>query len=251
MGKIIAIGGGEMGRPHENSGFYPIETLSIDKEIVKQSKKKNPKLLFLGTASNYSESYFKVVQKHFSKLGCKVNNLRLIKDELSHKEIEKQILFSDIIYVGGGNIEQLLTTWSKFNLKIVFEKAYQQNIILAGLSAGAMCWFKYCDNQEQVSKNEQWNVFPGLNIISEAIYPHFNLIGYNINRLKKLSKEKNIIFVALSDCTALEIIDNKYRILKSKLNAKAYKIYWKNNKYYQEEIPSTKEFGDLNTLLTK
>lgn len=31
MRKIIAIGGGEIGRPHENGGFYPIETTSIDK----------------------------------------------------------------------------------------------------------------------------------------------------------------------------------------------------------------------------
>ena len=41
MKKIIAIGGGEIGRP----GF-PIETTSIDKEIIKLTRKKNPSLLF-------------------------------------------------------------------------------------------------------------------------------------------------------------------------------------------------------------
>ncbi|PJA47219.1 hypothetical protein CO172_02570 [Candidatus Uhrbacteria bacterium CG_4_9_14_3_um_filter_36_7] len=61
MGKIIALGGGEIGRPHENGRFYPVETNSIDKEIIKQTGKSKPKLLFIPTASNDSEGYFQVV----------------------------------------------------------------------------------------------------------------------------------------------------------------------------------------------
>lgn len=45
--KIVAIGGGEIGRPGTK-----IETLKIDKEIITLSGKKNPKLLFIPTASN-------------------------------------------------------------------------------------------------------------------------------------------------------------------------------------------------------
>ena len=44
MGKIIAIGGGEMGRPKEGGGNYPVETTIIDKEIVKLTGKQSPKL---------------------------------------------------------------------------------------------------------------------------------------------------------------------------------------------------------------
>ena len=74
MGKIIAIGGGEIGRPHENGGFYPIETTAIDKEIIKLTNKPNPNLLFIPTASNDSSGYYEVVTKHFSKLGCLVDD---------------------------------------------------------------------------------------------------------------------------------------------------------------------------------
>jgi dipeptidase E len=249
MGKIIAIGGGEIGRPNENGGFFPLETLSIDKEIVRQSLSKNPRLLFLGTASDYSDSYFKVVSNYFSKLNCQVNNLNL-NNEINQKIIETKILTSDIIYVGGGDIEKLLTTWENFKLKSIFQKAWQKNIILSGVSAGAMCWFEYCDNEEQVKDNNDWDVFQGLNIISSlSIYPHFNSIGKNIIKLQKLSQIKNISFIALDDCVALEIIDDQYRILKSKSTAKAYKIYWKNKHYYQEEVISTKKFNNLKNLL--
>ncbi len=85
MGKIIAIGGGEIGRPNEKGGFYPIETTLIDKEIIKQTGKTNPKLLFIPTATNDSEKYFQVIKKHFSRLNCKVDVLYLIKDKLTKK----------------------------------------------------------------------------------------------------------------------------------------------------------------------
>ena len=81
MGKIIAIGGGEIGRPG-----YPATTTKIDKKIIRLSGKKSPKLLFIPTASLDSEGYIKSVEKHFSKkLGCKIDSLCLIKEKFHEK----------------------------------------------------------------------------------------------------------------------------------------------------------------------
>jgi dipeptidase E len=66
MKKIVAIGGGEIGKPG-----YPVETTKIDKEILRLTGKKSPRLLFIPTASDDSELYFETVKKHFGKrLGC-------------------------------------------------------------------------------------------------------------------------------------------------------------------------------------
>ena len=71
MKKIVAIGGGKIGQPG-----YPVETTKIDKEIIRLTGEKNPRLLFIPTASSDSEPYFKVVKKHFGKkLGCKTDVL--------------------------------------------------------------------------------------------------------------------------------------------------------------------------------
>jgi len=73
MLKIVAIGGGEIGRPGTQ-----IETESIDRQIIALSAKKHPKLLFLPTASNDSEGYIDVVHQYFGKrLGCEVSSLKL------------------------------------------------------------------------------------------------------------------------------------------------------------------------------
>ena len=74
MGKIVAIGGGEIGRPG-----YPVETTVIDKEIIRLTGKTNPHLLFIPTASSDSTSYYEVVKKHFGDdLGCFTDVLYLI-----------------------------------------------------------------------------------------------------------------------------------------------------------------------------
>lgn len=50
--KIVAIGGGEIGR----AGFS-VETTAIDIEIIKLSGKKRPILLFIPTASSDAVEY--------------------------------------------------------------------------------------------------------------------------------------------------------------------------------------------------
>ena len=69
MKKIIAIGGGEIGRLGVKN-----ETLAIDREIVALSEKKNPKLLFIPTASGDAYAYLASVENHFGNLNVLVNN---------------------------------------------------------------------------------------------------------------------------------------------------------------------------------
>ena len=53
---IVAIGGGNI----RTKG-----TASIDRETIRLSKKKHPRLLFIPTASSDSESYWKHIQEYF------------------------------------------------------------------------------------------------------------------------------------------------------------------------------------------
>ena len=249
MGKIVALGGGEIGRPG-----YPIETTSIDKEIIKLSGKKHPKLLFIPTASSDSEGYVKVVREHFGKrLGCKVGSLSLTKEKLSFSSLEKRILSADIIYVGGGNTLKMMTFWRKFKIDEILNKAYKKGIILSGLSAGAICWFKYgnSDSRRFTSGSKKLIKVRGLGFINALNCPHFNTEKHREADLKRMMKTTSGVAIALDECAALEIVDNWYRIITSKPKAKAYKIYWKSGKYFKEEIEQKKEFNDLGRLLSK
>ncbi len=53
------------------------------------------------------------------------------------------MLEQDIIYVGGGSMVNLLAIWHAQGLDALLREAWQRGIVLAGLSAGSMCWFEY------------------------------------------------------------------------------------------------------------
>jgi len=247
MKKIIAIGGGEIGRP----GF-PVETTEIDKEIIRLTGKKNPRLLFIPTASSDSESYFEIVKNYFGKkLGCKTDVLYLIKEKLSRKEIREKILKSNIVYVGGGNTLKMITLWKKLSVDEFLMEAYKKGIVMSGLSAGAICWFGYGNSDSKLKETGKLVKVRGLNFVNLLFCPHYDTQKKRQPALKEMMKKTPGVAIAIDNCCAIEVIDDKYRIISSKPSANAYKVYWKDNKYFEEVIRKEKRFELLKDLFKK
>ena len=249
--KIIAIGGGEIGRPKEGGGKYPFETTSIDKEIIKLSGKTHPKLLFIPPAD--SAGYASIVKKHFGKrLGCKVKHLFLTKEKHSRKEIEKEILSTDIIYVGGGNTLRMLRAWKRHGVGKILVKARAKGIVLSGLSAGALCWCKYghSDSRKFSNKNADYIKITGLGFIPILFCPHYDIERERQEGLKRMMKKIPGVALAMENCSALEVVGEKARIITSKKSANAYKVFWSKGKYFRERIPKGKWFM-LSKLIAK
>jgi dipeptidase E len=249
MGKIVSIGGGNIGRPGTT-----VETLEIDQEIIRLSGKQKPKLLFIPTASSDAESYCEAVRLHFGeRLNCWVDYLLLLNTQTPQKEIEKKILTSNIIYVGGGNTLKMLIEWRKKGVDELLLKAYQNNIVLSGLSAGAICWFRYASSDSRKFKNPNAGLIKirGLNIINALCCPHYDVEADRKSHVKNLMSKTPGIAIALDNCSAIEIVNGKYRIIDSKNTANAFKVYWKQGIYHEEVIDKKQTFTDLDLLLTK
>ena len=248
--KIIAVSNRGNKLTQNNGGFGPSK---IDKEILSQTGKKNPKLLFVPTADSDSVEYYKIAKKHFEKIGFEVDVLYLINNKLSKKQIENKILSVDVIYVGGGNTLKMLNLWIKLEIDKIFNKASQKGIILSGISAGAICWFQYgsSDSKKYHSPKAELIKIKGLNFIPALLCPHYDSEKDRKPNLKKIMKNTKGVAIALDNCCAIEIIDKKYRIISSKKKANAYKFYWKNGKYFENLIQKSKNFSRLSSLLTK
>jgi len=247
MSRIVAIGGGEIGRPG-----YPIETQSIDTEIVNLTGKSRPNLLFLPTASRDDTGYTQVVENYYGKrLGCAVDTLYLYAKP-TLQEIKDAIRKADIIYVGGGNTLSMMTKWRKTGLDKLLLRA--NNKVLAGVSAGAICWFLsgLSDSRRFTSDGKEWSYIgvKGLDMYDLVICPHYDEEINRQSALKHLLAKTNKIAIALENCAALEIIDDNYRIIASKDNKQAYKVFWKQGKYYQQVVKPTVEFNQISELLS-
>ncbi len=244
MAKIIAIGWGEVREK---------ETLQIDKEIVKFSGKKNPKLLFIPTASWDSEGYFLGIKEYFGKLGCDVDVLYLIREKPTKKKIEKKILTADIIYVGGWNTLKMMTLWRKLGVDEILKKALKKDIVLSGLSAGSICRFAHgnSDSRKFSSNSTQLIKVTGLSFIHALHCPHYDIEIHRQKDLKRMMKKSPLIAIAIENNCAIQIENDKYKIIKSNKDAKAYKIYWKKGTYIKEEITQHNNFLPLHELLKK
>jgi dipeptidase E len=249
MGKIIALGGGEIGRPG-----YPIETTAIDEEIIKLSGKNRPGLLFIPTATNDSENYIDAIYRHFGKkLGCKIDTLCLVSEKPRYWEIRKKVLDADIIYVGGGNTLRMMKRWRKTSLDRILMEAYEKGTILSGLSAGAICWFRYGSSDSWKFKNPEAGLIRvrGLNLINGLFCPHYDVEPDRKPHLKNLMRKNPGIAIAVDNCCAIEIVNDNYRILTSKNGPGAYKVYWYRQKFYEERIDQKVEFLPLTSLTNK
>ena len=248
MKKIVAYSGENVGLRGEK-----FKITSIHREIIRLTGKKKVKILVIPTASNDSTIYRTKIYKEFSKIsGCKIDTLLLIKEKPSQKEIRARILNSDVVYVGSGNTLKMMRVWRKYSVDIFLKEAYEKGIVLSGMSAGAICWFKCgtSDSRKDLNPKASLILVSCLGIIKTIFSPHYDVEKDRKPYLKKILKKKGGIAIAIDNSCAIEIIDDLYRIISSKKNANAYKTYWQNGKYFEDKIKKESKLKPLEELLT-
>ncbi|MEW8996160.1 Type 1 glutamine amidotransferase-like domain-containing protein [Clostridium sp.] len=216
MGTIVAIGGGDLRLE---------ETMTIDKYIVELSGTPNPKLLFIPTASGDSQGYIDVIKKIYGEqLGCDIDTLLLIDNDINEYEIQEKFLWSNIIYVGGGDTVKMMDIWRDKQIDKYLKKAYENNIILSGVSAGSICWFTkgHSDNNLRTNPEGWWDYTQavGIDLIPAIHCPHYNEKGHQI--FDEIMKTEELPGIAIENNCAIVIKDDMYRIIKSDNIRKAY-----------------------------
>ncbi len=248
---IIAIGGGENGRILDDGTKTAYETEKIDEEIVKIANKKNPRFLFICHAMSFSEevqeNYYKTMKNIYEKkynCVCKI----LKSSELENKNyVESIVEWADIIYEGGGDTFSMLKLWEKTGFDNILYNAWNKGKIICGISAGAVCWFKSCISE--ISHDEMKSL-KCLNWIGLHVTPHCNEIKRR-QSTKAYLKKSNDVGIMLSNGVAIEIINNKYKILISTDDGYCIKCYWLNGKYIQKQVNNKKIYKNINNLLSK
>ena len=130
MPQIIASGGGSFAAEPEN----PAQELYI----LAQARARNPSVCFIGTATGDSAAYVAKFYAAFSKLRCRPSHFPLFE----RTPDPRTLLDYDVIYVGGGNTKSLLAVWRDWELPKYLRQAYDRGTVMAGVSAGAICWFE-------------------------------------------------------------------------------------------------------------
>lgn len=230
--KLMLIGGGDIGR--SNTKY---ETKEIDEKIVKLSNKENPNFLFIGLASNFSDSYYKVIKDIYKNLGCKTG--KISNKTLTHIEVvEEKIKNADIIYIGGGDTVKLVNILKENKIDKMLKEKLDTESVLVGISAGAISYLKSGLSDTEIMNNISNNYVKvdGLGFIDYMFVPHFSSDSKKMEDLEKVLKnDKDSIALCADNCAAIEIINGHINVVKSDIKAKAYKAVYKD-KLYLEEI---------------
>jgi dipeptidase E len=98
-----------------------------------------PRVCFLATASGDSPAYIASFYAAFARR-AEATHLPLFMRAVD--DIEAFLLDQDVVYVGGGNTENMMAIWRVHGVDRALRRAWEAGIVLTGLSAGSLCWFE-------------------------------------------------------------------------------------------------------------
>jgi dipeptidase E len=114
----------------------------LDDYVLSLTPAREPRICLLPTAGGDSEEQIRRFRIAFGDRLCVPSVVSLFR--LGHEPVplREHLLAQDIVYVGGGSLINLLALWRAHGLDAILREAWQAGIVLAGLSAGSMCWFE-------------------------------------------------------------------------------------------------------------
>jgi len=241
---IVAIGGGNI-RTRGTAG--------IDREIVRLSKKLHPNILFIPTASSDSERYWRHFREYFGGyLECRPDVLFLTRETPTRQQIERKIFLADIVYVGGGNTLHMMRVWRRLGVDRILKAAYRKGTVLAGISAGAICWFDsgHSDSMSFYDPHD-WKYINvrGLGLIHGIHCPHYNSSTRKVPRrreFREMIRKTGGVGIAIENNCAIEFIDERfYRVIRSNEYARAYRVYKRGGDVVAEQIPQLEQLTPI------
>lgn len=131
IGQIVAMGGGGFSMEPDN----PL----LDRYVLGLVERATPRVCFVPTASGDSADYVQRFLIAFGGHDCEPTHLSLF--DPPREGLREFVLRQDVVYVGGGNTRNLLVLWREWGLDTILREAWQTGVVLAGISAGSLCWF--------------------------------------------------------------------------------------------------------------
>ncbi|HWZ16690.1 MAG TPA: peptidase E [Mucilaginibacter sp.] len=195
--------------------------------VIALTKKENPRICFLPTASADNPggivAWYEVcqdlpmrpfVQKAF------------VASYTEPKTFEETLLSMDAIIVGGGNTLNMIAIWKAQGIDTVLRKAYNRGIVLAGGSAGSLCWFQGGTTD---SRPKDLSIVKGLGFIQTSHCPH-----YHSEPLRRPLYFDNILKGKLSPGYAID--DRAGIVFENEKYIRSVAIDDKSNTYYVSVI---------------
>jgi peptidase E len=130
---VLAVGGGML---------MPRDTVpSQVRYATELTGAPRPRLCVINTASGDDPAGYVRFYDRLAGSGAEVRHLALFPMP-NVTDPEDLLMSQDVIFVGGGSVANMMAVWRVHGIDEILRKAWHAGIVLAGSSAGGICWFE-------------------------------------------------------------------------------------------------------------
>jgi peptidase E len=212
---VIAIGGG-MRVPE---GRVPVH---MD-YALRLTGRPEPRICVLNTAGGDDPRWALHMYDRFAGHPAQLSHLALFPMP-NVPDPEDLLLSQDVIFVGGGSVANMLAVWRVHGLDRIFRKAWQAGVVLAGSSAGGICWF---EGGTTDSFGRELRAFTdGLGLLAGSYCPHYDSEAGRRPLYHRLIADGTLAGgIACDDGAAAHFIDDTLtELIADRPGASAYRV---------------------------
>jgi dipeptidase E len=224
---IVAMGGGGFSMEPRNPRLDDF-VLSLAR------RKRRPRVCFVGTASGDNDYYLRRFYQAFPPSRAVATHLAFF--ERTVRDLKSFVIAQDVIYVGGGSSANLLAVWRLHGLDRALRAAWNAGVVMAGISAGAICWFEEGLTDSFGMPYRALNC--GLGFVRGACCPHYDGEKQRAPILKRLIRRGFPTTLALDDGAAAHFVGTRLlEVVSSRPKARAIRIALCNGAIVEKSLP--------------
>ena len=183
--------------------------------------RERPRVCFLATASGDAPGY---VADFYAAFARRAEATHLALFVRTVDDIEGFLLDQDVVYVGGGNTENMLAIWRVHGVDRILRRAWEAGVVMTGLSAGSLCWFE-TGTTDSFGKGLA-TLSGGLGLIPGSHAPHYDGEPTRRPHYQRLVAEGVIPAGYAADDGAALVFEGSalLEVVASRPDARAYRV---------------------------
>ena len=209
--QIVAIGGG---------GDTLEQTKVLFRHVLSLTGKERPRVLHVPTAMGDAPEG---IVWGYERLGslCELSHVRFFP--FPPEDLRDLVLAQDAIYVGGGNVANMLAIWRVHGFGELLREAWEKGIVLFGVSAGMICWFEAVITDSFGLQLE--GLRDGLGFLSGSACPHYDGEERRRPRYRELVDSGFPEGIAAEDGVGLHYVGSELReVMTCRPGATAFRV---------------------------
>jgi dipeptidase E len=228
-GQIVAMGGGGFSMEPEN----PL----LDDFVLGLTRKRRPRVCFVGTASGDSANYIERFYAAFPGERALATHLPSFTRGREPLDPVAHLGQQDVIYVGGGNTANMLLVWRLHGVDKAIRAAWRRGAVLCGVSAGMICWFEGCLTD---SFGPLAPLGDGMGLLKGSACPHYDGEPDRRPMYQQVIREGRLPGgVAADDGAALHYVGKRLvGAVSSRPGAKAWRVVIRAGRVREQAVPT-------------